>query len=158
MVAVKSAQEMETAVLKASEKADALLMAAAVADFRPKQAAEEKIKRAKGTPSVELVANPDILLAVGERRERSDFPRFVAGFAAESQDLKANARAKLEAKGVDLMVANDISAEDAGFEVDSNRVLLLGREGGEEQLELMSKAEVAAIVMGKVVEGLVNRG
>ncbi len=150
VIQVKSALEMEAAVLKASENADVLIMAAAVADFRPKEAAKNKIKRAQGVPGIELEANPDILKAVAEGRKKSNKPFVLVGFAAESQDLIKNAKVKLEAKGLDLLAANDISAEDAGFEVETNRILLLDKDGGQEQLELMSKSEVARIILEKV--------
>lgn len=151
LISVESAREMETAVLEATQAADALLMAAAVADFRPAQSAESKLKRAKGVPTIELAANPDILKAVAARRAQSGFPKVLVGFAAESDDLLENAQAKLQAKGLDLLAANDISAPDAGFEVDTNRVLLLDKEGGQQQLELMSKDAVARAILQRLI-------
>ena len=153
-ISVISAREMELAVLDTSEQADVLIMAAAVADYRVKNPAEKKIKRAEGVPTIELEANPDILKAVSQRRQKSHFPRVLVGFAAESNDLKKNAKAKLKAKGLDLLIANDISAKDAGFEVDSNRVLVLDSDGSEEQLPLMSKLEVARYVIDKIASKL----
>ncbi len=152
LIPVTSALEMEQAVLETCEGADALVMAAAVADFRPKNPPQSKMKRAEGAPTIELTANPDILKAVSAQREKSGTPKLLVGFAAESDDLLKNAQGKLKAKGLDLLAANDISAKDAGFEVDSNRVLLLDKGGGEEQLELMSKAEVARIIMQRVAD------
>jgi len=151
LVAVTSGREMKAAVVKAARKADALLMAAAVADFRPTSAAKEKIKRAEGAPKIALTANPDILEAVAEGRKKFGKPRVVVGFAAESKDLLKNAQAKLKAKGVDLIVANDITAQDAGFEVDTNKVLLVDAHGSQE-LPLMSKAEVGDQVLARVVQ------
>jgi phosphopantothenoylcysteine decarboxylase/phosphopantothenate--cysteine ligase len=147
---VETAEEMCAAVLRAIEGADALLMAAAVADFRPAARKAEKIKRGKGVPGLTLEATPDILLAAREYKARHGWPRLTVGFAAESQDLLRNAQAKLQSKGLDLIVANDIRASDAGFSVDTNRVTLLDAGGGEEELPLMSKAEVAEVVLERV--------
>jgi phosphopantothenoylcysteine decarboxylase/phosphopantothenate--cysteine ligase len=108
-----------------------------------------KIKRAGGAPEVKLVPNPDILQEVAALPQR---PQVLVGFAAESNDLLANAAHKLEAKGLDLIVANDISAADAGFEVDTNRVVLLGRDGSQTELPLLSKYEVARQVLARVTE------
>jgi phosphopantothenoylcysteine decarboxylase/phosphopantothenate--cysteine ligase len=148
LVNVTTAEEMRAAVLDAAKDADALLMAAAVSDFRVKKNSAEKIKRAAGAPTIELAENADILLEVGELKNK---PRVLVGFAAESEDLLANAKKKLEAKHLDLIVANDINAVDAGFEVDTNRVTLLDKNGGKEELPLLSKADVAQIVLEKVV-------
>jgi phosphopantothenoylcysteine decarboxylase/phosphopantothenate--cysteine ligase len=150
-VQVETAQQMRDAVLPRAAGAHALLMAAAVADFRPQQRAEQKIKRAGGAPQLDLVPNPDILQEVGLLPAR---PKVLVGFAAESSDLLANAAHKLAAKNLDLIVANDISAADAGFEVDTNRVVLLARGGSHEQLPLLSKYEVARAVLAKVVASL----
>ena len=147
VVQVTSADEMLAAVLAAAKGADALIMAAAVADFKPAQASGQKIKRAKGAPTIELSANPDILQAVAAMKGR---PAVLVGFAAESQDLLANAAKKLKDKDLDLLVANDISAKDAGFEVDTNRVVILARDGSQAELPLMSKAEVAAALLERV--------
>lgn len=155
-VDIRTAEEMKAAVLEACQNADALLMAAAVADFRPANAPAHKIKRSAGVPQISLEAAPDILAAVADLKNTSGCPRVVVGFAAESRDLLANARAKLAAKKLDLIVANDISASDAGFAVDTNRVTLLDAEGGEQPLALMGKTEVAEIVLSRVVDLLVS--
>lgn len=155
LIAINTAEEMKTAVLKSSKHADALLMAAAVADFRPKRRSTQKIKRAEGIPTITLVENSDILLAVAEARKKSKKPKVVVGFAAESKDLLENAQSKLKAKRLDLIVANDVTAKDAGFNVDTNRVLILNKNGDSEELPLMSKAEVAEKVLERVV-GLLN--
>ncbi|MCW5838781.1 MAG: bifunctional phosphopantothenoylcysteine decarboxylase/phosphopantothenate--cysteine ligase CoaBC, partial [Anaerolineales bacterium] len=147
LVHVQTAIEMRDAVLAYTAYADALLMAAAVADFRPSNASDKKIKRAKGVPTVELAANPDILKEVGQLAQK---PRVLVGFAAESNDLLSNAQGKLASKGLDVIVANDVSAQDAGFEVDTNRVILLTKDGAQEELPLMSKYEVAHAVLEKV--------
>jgi len=150
-VDVLTTQEMLSAVLAALPNADVLIMAAAVADFRPTTSASEKIKRDKGIPQITLEATPDILQAVAEQRSSDGYPKVTVGFAAESQDLLRNARHKLHAKHLDLIVANDITASDAGFAVDTNRVTILDAGGGEEILPLMTKAEIAEIVLERIV-------
>jgi phosphopantothenoylcysteine decarboxylase/phosphopantothenate--cysteine ligase len=155
---VQTAAEMHRATLEEAAKADVLLMAAAVADFRPASASADKIKR--GGPSLSLSLEPtdDILRAVVERRAVSGMPAVVVGFAAESRDLIANATAKRSAKGLSLMVANDITAADAGFGVDTNRVTLIGPDGAPEPLPVMTKAAVAEIVLDRVVRLLLTTG
>jgi phosphopantothenoylcysteine decarboxylase/phosphopantothenate--cysteine ligase len=151
---VESAQQMADAVLAAVVEADVLVMSAAVADFRPAQASDHKIKKESGVPTVELAANPDILLAVADQRRTLGRPKVVVGFAAETDDLLKNAQGKLERKGLSFIVANDVSAEDAGFAVDTNRVVLLGVDGWSETLPLMSKTGVAEKVVERVVRVL----
>jgi phosphopantothenoylcysteine decarboxylase/phosphopantothenate--cysteine ligase len=166
VVEVHTAQEMLEAVLAESATADALIMAAAVADFRPKTIAESKLKKRDGIPQVELEAAPDILEAVASQEpilsRRAELveadaegsgenrPRVVVGFAAESRDLLENATNKLESKKLDIIAANDISASDAGFSVDTNRVTLLYADGRYEALPLMSKSEVAETIVARV--------
>ena len=157
-VDVSSADEMLSAVMAALPEADALLMAAAVADFKPVQRSEEKIKKQSGVPAIELQMAPDVLAAVAEYKSRTGFPRVTVGFAAESQDLVDNARSKLLSKRLNIIVANDIRATDAGFAVDDNRVTLLDARGGIELLPLMSKTEVAEIVLSRVVDLLNTSG
>jgi phosphopantothenoylcysteine decarboxylase / phosphopantothenate---cysteine ligase len=149
-VEVSTAAEMEQAVMSAIQDTDALIMAAAVADFRPQDASTDKIKRERGVPRIELEPTPDILAHVAQVKSQTGFPRVVVGFAAESADLIANARKKLDSKNLDLIVANDITAADAGFSADNNRVTLLERSGETTNLPLMSKGEVAQLVMEKV--------
>lgn len=156
-VDVRTAEEMLSAVLEATARADVLLMAAAVADFRPAAPAGDKLKKAGGVPEIRLEYTADILKAVAETKSQTGFPRLTVGFAAESRNLLANAQAKLRAKKLDLIVANDISATDAGFAVDTNRVTLLDAAGGEEPLPLMSKTEVAERVLERVAERLRSR-
>ncbi|MER3480531.1 MAG: bifunctional phosphopantothenoylcysteine decarboxylase/phosphopantothenate--cysteine ligase CoaBC, partial [Meiothermus sp.] len=126
---VETAAQMAEAVLELSQQADVLIMAAAVADFRPREVRAHKIKKEReALLSLELEPTPDILLAVAEGRRRVGRPAVVVGFAAESERLLENAQDKLERKGLSMIVANDISAPDAGFAVDTNRVLLLLRD------------------------------
>lgn len=153
-VLVETAQEMADAVLEASKSADILVMAAAVADFRPAQSTDHKIKRESGVPTLELTANPDILLAVAEQRRSTGMPVVVVGFAAETENLHTYARAKLERKGLTFIVANDVSAKDAGFAVDTNRVILLGADGWTETLPLLHKSEVADKVVQRIAHVL----
>lgn len=151
VVHVETAKQMLEAVLKESDGCDALIMAAAVADFRPKNMAKDKIKKEGGVPQIELEATEDILKAVSASGlGRSGRPRVVAGFAAESQSLIENAVNKLQSKKLDLIAANDISAEDAGFAVETNRITLLFADGRKESLALMSKTEVAEIIIERI--------
>ncbi len=155
---IGSAEQMRAAVLAACAKADALLMAAAVADFRPAQASEHKIKKTAGvaTLSLELERTPDILAAVKEMRDKGTGPKVVVGFAAETQNLIDNAAVKLQAKRLDLIAANDVSAADAGFAVDTNRVILLRADPASkagftrQDLPLMSKTAVAEAILAQV--------
>lgn len=153
-----TAAQMQAAVLETCREADVLVMAAAVADFRPTQVAEQKIKKTVDMTSLTLALErtPDILVSV--KAARPDMPRLqvVVGFAAETQDLLTNAQAKLTAKGLDLIVANDVSASDAGFGVDTNRVTILDRGGRAEVLPLMSKSAVAEAIMERVAVLLVQ--
>lgn len=143
---VQTACEMYEAVRQAVVGCDALIAAAAVADYRPEAVSPEKIKKADQPELViRLVRNPDILGEV-----RGDFIR--VGFAAESRDLIANARQKLAEKGLDLVVANDITAPDAGFEVDTNRVVFVHPDGRAEELPLLPKYDVAHRVLDRVAE------
>ncbi|MBK8617302.1 MAG: bifunctional phosphopantothenoylcysteine decarboxylase/phosphopantothenate--cysteine ligase CoaBC [Anaerolineales bacterium] len=141
VVRVNSAMEMLNAVL--AESADALIMAAAAADFTPKTVAKDKMKKRDGIPQIELTAAPDILRTVANSQLSAKRFHVVVGFAAESQNLLENASEKLQSKKLDMIVANDISSDDAGFAVDTNRVTFLFANGTKEILPLMNKTEVA---------------
>jgi phosphopantothenoylcysteine decarboxylase / phosphopantothenate---cysteine ligase len=141
-IEVHTAAEMQAAVLEAVKNADVLVMAAAVSDFRPVKPASQKIKKDKGLPNIELEPTSDILAAVAEQKVASGFPHRTVGFAAESQNLAENAHNKLQAKKLDLIAANDVTAKDAGFEVDTNRIVLFYASGETESLPLLSKTEV----------------
>ncbi len=153
-VDVVDARSMRDAVLTAAtgeQRADALIMCAAVADFRPARAAGQKIKKtAEDLPTLDLAHNPDILLDVSQQPLR---PRVTVGFAAESQDLIVNAQDKLDRKKLDLIVANDITAPDGGFAVETNRVSFVTAEAVE-ALPLIAKEAVAARLVGWVAERL----
>jgi phosphopantothenoylcysteine decarboxylase/phosphopantothenate--cysteine ligase len=151
LIAVESAQQMQAAVLEHIPNADALIMAAAVADFRPRNAADQKIKKSDELTLV-LDKNPDILLSVYEQRKTTQIPKVVVGFAAESQNLVDYALDKLQRKGLDLLVANDISATDAGFDVDTNRVLIFAVGSIEPQKLADSKARISESIIIRVAE------
>ncbi len=148
---VVTAEEMRQSVLEASADADALIMAAAVADFRPVQAADEKIKKSKGMKTITLEPTSDILAEVGRRKVETGFPRVLVGFAAESENLLQNAQGKLEAKNLDMIVANNIRAHDAGFNVDTNRVTILFRDRKPLPLPLVSKRAVGEEIIQQVI-------
>ena len=151
VVNVGTAQEMYEAVKKSVTKADALIMAAAVADYRPKKVSKSKIKRERASSLVlELERTPDI---IGEVKGK--FLR--VGFAAESEDLVANAKGKLGEKGLDLIVANDITAKFSGIGADNNQVVIIDRKGKIEELPLLPKREVADRILDKVVQLLGKR-
>jgi len=152
-VPVRTAAEMCEAVLARQAETDVLIGAAAVADFRPADPAAQKIKKTPGqeTLTIELVRNPDILAEVAARRGATGRPAVVVGFAAETRDLLANAAAKLAAKRLDIIVANDVTDPGSGFGADTNRVTLLYADGRMAALPLASKAEVAEGVLAAVV-------
>lgn len=149
-----SAETMKDAVLRATQQADVLIMAAAVADFRPASPAEQKIKKKDDTTglTLEMVRNPDILAEVAAQKSTGTGPKITVGFAAETEALLANAQSKLHRKKLNLIAANDVTAADAGFAVDTNRVTLLGANGSVKELPLMSKVEVAGAIFDRVVE------
>ncbi len=146
VIRVRSAAEMRDVIMPESADADVLVMAAAVADYQASEPVGEKIKReGREGLSLSLARTPDILAEVGTRAGLVK-----VGFAAESSDLLANAAHKLNAKGLDLIAANDITATDAGFGTDNNRVVLLDTAGGKEELPLMTKYEVAWRILDRV--------
>jgi phosphopantothenoylcysteine decarboxylase/phosphopantothenate--cysteine ligase len=146
---VETAESMLEAILEHVDGADLLIMAAAVADFRPATIAGRKIKKRDDgtTPRIDLTQTPDILMEVKARREQSGYPRMVIGFAAETENLLKNAGEKLERKGLDLLVANDITAVDAGFAVDTNRVVILDVDGGQQIVDLATKTHIAEVII-----------
>ena len=144
-IPVRTAVEMCDAVLARQPQTDLLIGAAAVADFRPVDPAAQKIKKTPGQENltVRLARNPDILAEIASRRTNLGWPKVVIGFAAETQDLVANAAAKLEAKRLDIIIANDVTEAGSGFGSDDNRVTLLYADGRQEPLPIMAKGEVA---------------
>ncbi|MDD5701763.1 MAG: bifunctional phosphopantothenoylcysteine decarboxylase/phosphopantothenate--cysteine ligase CoaBC [Dehalococcoidales bacterium] len=144
VVQVETAAQMKEAVEKAVARTDALIMAAAVADYQVAEVAENKIKKEKGGLTLDLINTPDILSEVN-----GNFLKI--GFAAESQDLIANARKKVKSKNLDLIAANNITEEHSGFGTDTNKVVLIGRDGMPEDMPLTTKREVAERILDRVV-------
>ncbi|HBA87204.1 MAG TPA: bifunctional phosphopantothenoylcysteine decarboxylase/phosphopantothenate--cysteine ligase CoaBC [Geobacter sp.] len=146
VVRVRSATEMRDAVFAALDETDIVIKAAAVADYRPKVRAGSKMKKIQESLTIELEKNPDILAELGAAKGG----RLLVGFAAETQDLVRNATTKLNAKNLDLIVANDVSLEGAGFNVDTNIVKLLYRDGRVEELPMMGKEELAGVILERM--------
>ncbi len=147
VVAVNTAAEMHIAVAAAALTADVVVMAAAVADFRPALVAGDKIKKSAGVPEIRLEPTVDILAELGRAKRHG---QTLVGFAAETTDVAANAEAKLGAKQVDLLVANDVSAEAVGFEHETNAVVIYARDAAPVPVTLTSKAAVADAVLDAV--------
>jgi phosphopantothenoylcysteine decarboxylase/phosphopantothenate--cysteine ligase len=157
---VQTAVQMAQAVLNAVKEADILCMAAAVSDFRPANIAGQKIKKtdtAETDLSIPLARNPDILSAVKSQKEQIGRPLITVGFAAETQDVVSYGRDKLHRKGLDFIAVNDVSAPDAGFAVDTNRIILLGANGLELEMPLQSKTAVAHNILAHVIKELDRR-
>jgi phosphopantothenoylcysteine decarboxylase / phosphopantothenate---cysteine ligase len=150
---VTTTRDMHEVVLRLAGDADVVIKAAAVADFRPSTQSTSKLKKSAGAPRIELVANPDILAELGAGR-RPGTPPMLVGFAAETDDVERHGREKLERKGADLLVVNDVSAPDAGFGVDTNHVVILGRDGARVEVPLATKAKVASRILDEVVARL----
>ena len=148
VVEVETAAQMEDAMLTRAATADVVVMAAAVADFRPKVATGTKLHKADGIPELVLEATNDILAELGRRRRPG---QVLVGFAAETDDVPERARAKLVAKGVDLMVANDVSAPHVGFDHDTNSVTIFSADGAVTPVPLSTKGAVADAVLDRVV-------
>jgi phosphopantothenoylcysteine decarboxylase/phosphopantothenate--cysteine ligase len=145
---VQTAAEMKRAMLDGLDDATVIVMAAAVADYRPKASAPSKIKKSDAPMTLELVRTDDILLAIAERRR---FGQIVVGFAAETEDVESRARDKLKRKRLDLIVANDVSREDAGFQVDQNEAKIVRAEGDSVEVPLTSKAELAHRILDEIL-------
>ncbi|MCY3779614.1 MAG: bifunctional phosphopantothenoylcysteine decarboxylase/phosphopantothenate--cysteine ligase CoaBC [Chloroflexi bacterium] len=150
LVTVESAESMKEAVLAQVVDSSALIMAAAVADFAPRTISQQKIKKSDEGLALPLARTPDILMAVKAQRKESGYPMIVVGFAAESENLVENATGKLQAKGLDLLIANDITADDAGFAADTNRVVVLDMDGGLRSIDRTSKANIGAYIIERV--------
>ncbi len=145
-VPIKTALEMRDAVLDRLEGSTVVIKAAAVADYRPERFQKKKIKKKAGPLNLNLERNPDILAEIGKKKGR----RILVGFAMESDRLVENARAKLMTKGMDFIVANDLTEAGAGFQTDTNIIRILDWEGGDERFPLMDKREVAGIILDRV--------
>ena len=148
VVPVTSAQDMYRAVLSISDEYDVIIKTAAVADYRPKQAAQNKIKKSDADMSIPLVRNPDILAELGRRKRDS---QFLCGFSMETENLLANSADKLQKKNADMIVANSLTTPGAGFGTDTNLVSLITREGIS-QLERMPKAQLAQVILDTILK------
>jgi phosphopantothenoylcysteine decarboxylase / phosphopantothenate---cysteine ligase len=149
VVRVETAAEMDEAVRAVASGADVVVMAAAVADFRPVQIADRKLKKRDGVPEIVLEPTVDILAGLGARKRPG---QTLVGFAAETDRVRQNALSKLAAKGADLIVANDVTAPGAGFEHDTNRVVILHADGAEREVPLADKRAVARAVFTAVLD------
>jgi phosphopantothenoylcysteine decarboxylase / phosphopantothenate---cysteine ligase len=147
-VMVNTTEEMRQAVLERNGDADVIVKAAAVLDYRPRERAGQKIKKSDRALTLELEPTPDILAELG--RTRGERRCVLVGFAAETTDLLAHAREKLVRKNLDLMVANDVTRTDAGFDADTNLVKILHRDGTVEDLPLMSKLALAHELLDRI--------
>lgn len=150
---VETAEELHRAVMSAAEDADVLVMAAAVADFRPKAVSEGKLKKASGVPDLHLEPTPDILNELGERKGA----RILVGFAAETSDLETAGRDKLHAKHLDLVVVNEVGREGTGFGSETNVAMIMGVDGHDEPLRTWTKTELAGAICDRIV-ALTDRG
>ncbi len=147
-VDVVSALDMLSAIESELESADVVIMAAAVADWRPKAACDVKLKKSMMSPTLELEPNPDILKTIAPRKGE----RLFVGFAAETNDVEAEAQRKLDAKNLDFICANDVSSPDAGFAVDTNRITIYGRGGFREEIALTTKRAAAERIIALAAE------
>jgi phosphopantothenoylcysteine decarboxylase/phosphopantothenate--cysteine ligase len=146
---VRTAEEMRKAVLDRSSRTDVIIKAAAVSDYRPVETAAQKIKKNEGDLTLKLVKNPDILAELGASKKDSHL--ILAGFAAETEKLTGNAKEKLRRKNLDLIVANDVTRKDSGFESDTNQVQIIYRDGRVEDLPLMSKDALADQLLDRII-------
>jgi phosphopantothenoylcysteine decarboxylase/phosphopantothenate--cysteine ligase len=152
IVRVESATQMHAAVLERSD-ADVIVMAAAVADFRPVGVSASKIKKDAGPPKLELEATPDILAELGAKKKPG---QVIVGFAAETEELVSHAQSKLERKNVDVIVANDVSAPQVGFAHDTNEVTIFVADGCQRHISLRSKQQIAEEVLNTVAQILIG--
>ena len=152
LVRVTTADEMRRAVLDAAAEADAVVMAAAVADFRPETSADDKLKKDLGPPEVRLVPTPDILLGLKTAELGSTGGPVLVGFAAETRDVEASGREKLRRKGVQLLVANEVGREGTGFGSDTNRAAILAADGEDVAMREWTKRELAAAICDRLAK------
>ena len=152
-VNVRSAREMYAAVMAEYENADAVIKAAAVADYRPAEIAPQKIKKSDGELTITLTRNPDILMELGQKKTR----QVLVGFAAETENVETYAQGKLAKKNLDFIVANNVAEKDAGFSVGTNRVKIFFKDGRAEEHPLMAKSELAGIILDRLADELERR-
>jgi phosphopantothenoylcysteine decarboxylase / phosphopantothenate---cysteine ligase len=153
LIPVSSAREMRDAVMERFVRATVVIKAAAVADYRPAECADAKIKKQEGQLVLTLERNPDIIAEIGRRKEH----RILVGFAMESHDLIENARKKLAEKNMDFIVANDLSQAGAGFQHDTNIIKIIHRDGAMEDHPLMDKSEAADVILDRVKDIMARR-
>jgi phosphopantothenoylcysteine decarboxylase/phosphopantothenate--cysteine ligase len=153
VVAVETAEQLQEAMTRAAADHDVVVMSAAVADFRPKVVAERKLKKRDGPPDIVLEPTPDIIAGLGASKRAG---QVIVGFAAETDDLVANASQKLASKRLDLIVANDVSAPQVGFAHDTNAVTLLRPDAEPVEIDLASKRDVARAVIDTIIDILVS--
>ncbi|MFC1495476.1 bifunctional phosphopantothenoylcysteine decarboxylase/phosphopantothenate--cysteine ligase CoaBC [Thermodesulfobacteriota bacterium] len=147
-IVVKTAEEMKNEVIKHCRHMDIIIKAAAVSDYRPAEVSAQKIKKSDNDFSIKLTSNPDILSELGKLKEESGF--ILTGFAAETENILDNAREKLLKKNLDLIVVNDVTAKNAGFDTDTNQVTIISKDGGKEELPIMSKEEAADRILDRI--------
>ena len=152
-VNVRSAREMYAAVMAEYEPADAVVKAAAVADYRPAEIAPQKIKKSDGELTIHLTRNPDILMELGRKKTH----QVLVGFAAETENVETYAQGKLAKKNLDFIVANNVAEKDAGFSVGTNRVKIFFKDGRAEEHPLMAKSELAGIILDRLADELERR-
>ena len=148
VVNISTNEEMRCEVIKRYDNADIVVKAAAVADYKAKNYSEQKIKKGDGDLEISFIRDNDILMELGSKKDK----QILVGFAAESQNLKENAKRKLERKNLDYIVANDITGKETGFASENNKVLIISRDGNEQSLDIMSKQEVAKKLFDIIVE------
>jgi phosphopantothenoylcysteine decarboxylase/phosphopantothenate--cysteine ligase len=154
---VETAEQMRAAILERAPEADLVVMAAAVADYRPRAAAARKLRKEEGPPRVELEANADILAELGAQSGAQSGAPVLVGFAAETEEVEERAAAKLRRKGADFLVANDVSRHDIGFGSDWNEAVVLARDGGALRLPRQTKASLAAALLDHVTPAVLAR-
>ena len=153
VVSAVSAADLCEAVMDHAASADIIIMAAAVADYRPKNVSSDKMKKKDGELTIELERTTDILAELGKMRSEKKLPlgQFICGFSMETKDLIENSKAKLEKKNCDMIVANNLKEQGAGFGHDTNKVILITKDGNEE-LDLMSKQDVAKMLLDRILD------
>jgi phosphopantothenoylcysteine decarboxylase / phosphopantothenate---cysteine ligase len=147
-IRINTAEEMKNAVFTHREEMDVIIKAAAVADYRPAVSADQKIKKTEKDISIYLIQNPDILSELGMSKSKPC--QILIGFAAETENILTNAKDKLTRKNLDMIVVNDVTAKDAGFDVDTNRVIFIFKDGTVNELPLLTKDEVADELLDRV--------
>ena len=149
-IQIESAAEMAQAMKQSAENADIIVMAAAVADYRPKQYSTSKVKKSDGDMCIELERTEDILLSLGKNKKPG---QILVGFAAETDDLLKNAQGKLERKNLDYIAANIVGVPGRGFAADTNAVTLIARDGSQAEFALQSKKDLAAALIDHIIKG-----